>query len=282
MKYVIEATIPVVQYGNIKPMIEVDSPDNEEEAIETIKRLWDRFGEQRIKDSATPTDVCRAVEVDTFTGEKIFWNAEEHTYTDMDGNVLLSGSKYASQNSPQFPKDSVLTKMSEKYSVSVAEIEKLWEMKSSMALDIGNAIHKALEMYHLYSNVGEKLSEASGGDNYSLPKQPYLRRLVEDFVNKFGSDAMAEVVVSDVANGLAGTVDRLVILDKDNKKCRVGDYKSNTGIKKSKIDEYQKQLSFYAKILSNKGWTVEGLDLFYLDHDESWVKEELDVLDIEI
>ena len=114
-----------------------------------------------------------------------------------------------------------------------------------------------------------------------LPKNAYLRQVVDGFISQFGTSALPETVVSDVKNGRAGTIDRLEIIDAESKVCRVGDYKTNIELDKKKLLKYQKQLSFYAHILMAHGWTVTALDIFHLDHNDGWSKIELDVLDLE-
>jgi len=277
MDYKIEATIPSGQYGNIRPTFTIESSDDERVAMETLASLWNRYGDKPMQDKAVG-----GVKITSFTDEEVIWNEDKHIYTDLSGKVLLSGSKYAAMNSPVFPKDMILPKTSAKWGVSEENIEDMWSRKGGASLDLGNAVHKALEMYHLHHVEGKKIMEVTESDeNYALPKQPYLKRLVLDFVDKFGDTALSEVVVTDVANGMAGTIDRLFIVDEAKMVCRVQDYKSNTEIKKPKMLEYQKQLSFYAHILINNGWTVEGLDLFKLDADELWEKVEMEVLELE-
>jgi RecB family exonuclease len=78
---------------------------------------------------------------------------------------------------------------------------------------------------------------------------------------------------------MAGTIDRLAITG--DKKCRVGDYKTNNEMDAKKLLKYQKQLSYYAHILMNKGWTVEGLDIYYLNAEDGWSVETLTVLELE-
>jgi len=282
MKYKIEATIPSTQYGNIRPTFEVTELQTKEEVMTELAELWNTYGDKPMQVKKGVPSVNSAVKITSFTGEDVFWDELNHKYTDLDGETLLSGSKYASQNSPVFPKAVILNKTSAKWKVSESIIEDIWSRKGDASLDLGNAVHKALELYHIHHQAGLIIQEASEAeDNYALPKQPFLRRLVIDFVEKFGDTAYSEVVVTDVKNGRAGTIDRLLMIDEDKKICRVQDYKSNTEIKKPKLLEYQKQLSFYAHILINHGWTVEGLDLFKLNTDEKWEKVELEVLDLE-
>lgn len=284
MKIKIEATIPTTQYGNIRPTFEIESEDEGEEALKALKKLWERFGENTLLDKAVlgVPEGGTSVQLTTFTDEDVMWNETTHTYTDMKGNVLLSGSKYAKLHSPQFPRDIILPKTAKKWGVSEAELGGIWKAKGDVSLDFGNAIHKALELYHNSVQVGDTIQASTKSEtNYALHGHPVLAGIVTDFVDKFGADALSEVIVSDTKNKRAGTIDRLEVLDKEKMVCRVGDYKTNAELKSPKKLEYQKQLSFYAHILIAKGWTVEGLDLYHLNEKDGWVKIEMEVLDLE-
>ncbi len=277
MKYTIEATIPTMQYGNIRPKFEVENEGEEELALAELNKLWHRFGETPLKDKQGG-----GVKVTSFTGEVLIWNEETHTYTDLSGNVLLSGSKYADMHSPKFDMENILPKTAKSWEVEEEHLKDLWKMNSDVSLHWGSAIHKALEIAHKHYAMGEHIqSKKELDDNYTAPKQTHLRRIVQEFISKFGLDGLPEVLISDVSNGRAGTIDRLEIVDAEAKVCRVGDYKTNAEMDSKKKLKYQKQLSFYAHILMAHGWKVTGLDLFYLDADDHWVKEELEVLDLE-
>lgn len=275
MKYSIEATIPVVQYGNIKPLIEVDSPEQEEEALRTIKRLWDKFGESPIKEK---TRLGKRIE--TFTGEVVYFDKESHVYTDEHGKQLLSGSKYAEQESPKFDVDMMAPKTANAWEIDERALRDIWNLNSQISNEWGSAIHSALEVAHKYYDIGAKIAEKKKLDeNYILPKNPFLRDVVTSFVEQFGHDAEPEVVVSDVANGMVGTIDRLSI---SGYNVHIGDYKTNNEMDPKKLSKYQKQLSYYAKILSNKGYIVDGLTIFYLDGEAKWSKVDLDVLPVSL
>lgn len=283
--YKIEATIPTTQYGNLRPTFEVGSKEEEAEAFDSLKAMWERFGDKPLVDKVTPltseTNV-KPLTITTFTGEKVLWFEAEHKYTTPEGKVFLSGSKYAAQHSPAFPKDIILPKTAAKWGVKESELDSIWSAKGDISLDLGNAVHKALELYHNHGVAGAEIEETTKSDkNYALHGQAYLSNIVSSFVEQFGSDAMSEVIVSDTKNLRAGTIDRLEIVDEANKVCRVGDYKTNAELKSAKKLEYQKQLSFYAHILISHGWTVQGLDLYHLDQTKGWVKIEMDVLDLE-
>lgn len=275
MKIKLEATIPTTQYGNLRPTFELDSVEDEAPALEALKSLWSRFGETPLKDKSKG-----GVKVTTFTGEEVMWNEDTHTYTDLQGNILLSGSKYADEHSPKFDIEMILPKTAKSWDVSEDTLKSIWKINSDISLNWGSAIHQALEAYHLYHEVGQHIKDKKELDsNYILPKQPHLRKVVEEFVEKYGVDAYSEVLISDVENKMAGTIDRLEVTGE--KTCRVGDYKTNAEMDSKKRLKYQKQLSFYANILINKGWRVEGLDLYYLDTNEGWVKEEMEVLPLD-
>lgn len=275
MKFEIEATIPVVQYGNIKPKFLIEEDGEETTALDKIKELWDKYGEKPLPDRSEGGEV-----IESFTGEKVLYNDNTHTYYDMDGNKLLSGSYYASQLMPKFDKEGALKNMATTYDVDAGDIDNIWEMLGDVSRNYGNAIHAALELYHNHKKTGEKISEKKGDDiNYALSKLPHLSTCVKSFVDKFGDEAEMEVLVSDVGNKMAGRIDRLQILDEKKKVCRIGDFKTNHTLNKKKLLEYQHQLSFYAHILKNKGWTVEGLDIYHYTDD--WEHHELEVLDLQ-
>lgn len=277
MKYTIEATIPTTQYGNIRPSFEIEDSQDESVAYDTLKRLWSRFGESPLKDKESG-----GVKVKSFTGEELYWNESTHTYTDSSGNVLMSGSKYAELHSPKFDLEMMLPKTANSWEVPVDDLRTVWKMNGDISTAYGNAIHTAMELYHKFYQLGEKVqSKKELDENYVLPKNHYLRKIVTDFIELAGSTALTEVLVSDVANKMAGTIDRLEIVDENKKTCRIGDYKTNAELDSKKKLKYQKQLSFYAHILTNKGWTVEGLDLYHLSPEDGWVKETLEVLPLE-
>lgn len=278
MKTTIEATIPTTQYGNIRPKIELDSPEEISAAFASIQEMWSRFGEVPLKDRTGG-----GVRVTSFTGEELIWNEETHTYTDLAGNILLSGSKYAEKNSPKFDKANILPKTAKAWECNESSLDEIWKFKADISTSWGSAIHSALELYHKYHAIGESIKgKKELSSNYVLPDIPYLKQVVEEFVDKFGVDAMSEVLVSDVSNKMAGTIDRLKITDESNKVCRVGDYKTNADLDSKKKLKYQKQLSFYAHILQNKGWKVEGIDLYYYDPTAlEWFVENLEVLPLE-
>lgn len=277
IKYKLAAVIPTVQYGNLQPEVELEGEDLailHEQAEAHIQKIWDRFGERPLLKKTS-----QGVERLTFTGETVFFDSEAHRYTDKDGNVLLSGSTYAEQQGKPFDKKNVLAAASKSWGVDINELSELWDINARISTEYGSAIHTALETYHLHHKLGEIVQSKKELDyNYALPKTPYIRDAVMSFVDSYGADALTEVLVSDIEHGMAGTIDRLVIVDEKKKVCRIGDYKTNFELDAKKLLTYQHQLSFYAAILQNKGWAVEGLDLYHFS--EGWTHHKLEVLPI--
>ena len=277
MKYKIDAVISTGDYSNLHPTFDIENEEQEEFAVKKIKDLTNRFGKVVLQDKESV-----GVKVSSFTGEELYWNEKTHTYTDSSGNVLMSGSKYAELHSPKFDLAMMLPKTATSWEVSADDLGAVWKMNGDISTAYGNAIHNALELYHKYHKLGEIVQKKKELDsNYVLPKNHFLRKIVLEFIELAGTSALTEVLVSDVANKMAGTIDRLEVVDEKKKTCRIGDYKTNAELDSKKKLKYQKQLSFYAHILQNKGWTVEGLDLYYLSPDDGWKHEVLEILPLE-
>lgn len=282
MKYKIEATIPTTQYGNIRPTFEIESEEEEQIALARLHSLWGKYGEKPLNVSTGQIEASQGTleRRQTFTGEVIMWDKDNHIYTDENGNVLKSASQYADEHSPKFDIDMLAPKTANSWGVDEESLRDIWKLNGNVSNAWGTSIHAALELYHKYHTVGSTIqTKKELEDNYVLPKNPYLRKIVKEFVELAGTDALVEVLVSDVKNRMAGTIDRLSITGE--KSCRIGDYKTNNEMDAKKLLKYQKQLSYYAHILMNNGWTVEGLDIFYLNAEDGWSIEKLKVLPLE-
>jgi len=165
MKYKIDAVISTGDYSNLHPTFEVETQEEEEFAVSKIKELTNRFGKVILQDKSGS-----GVKVTTFTGEEILWNEDTHTYTDLLGNVLMSGSKYADLHSPKFDMDTILPKTAKSWEVPESELKDLWKMNSDVSLHWGSAIHKALEVAHKHYEMGEKIKAKKELDaNYTQP-----------------------------------------------------------------------------------------------------------------
>ena len=280
------AVIPTTQYGNLQPKFILEggtAQKMKEEGLRLIQEVWDEYGEKPLKKKGeVAQDGIEFEQVTSFTGETILWSDYLHEYRSLDGTVLTSGSTYASKFEKPFDSAMLSEKSGNAWGVDKHELAALWKINGTVATDYGTAVHTALEMYHRFHALGAKVQEVKGlEENYALPKNQFLKKIVLDFVELFGADAESEVFITDVKNKMAGQIDRLQIIDMSKKVCRLGDYKTNFEMKKSKKEYYSNQLSFYAKALQNHGWTVEGLDLFHFD-GELWHKFELEQKEINL
>lgn len=264
MIYKISAVIPVGQYANLQPSIEVEADSFEEaeaKVLPYIETLWQKYGEKPL--------VSRS---DGFVkksglGGEFLYNEAEHKYKTLDGKDMLSGSAFAKRYSRPFDMSGVSAKFAEKHGLEASEIVEMWDCKREVSTTFGIAVHKALEYYGKHAKTIKK----TGGE---FDIHPLIKQLVLDFYENRSANAMYEVFVTDGER--VGQIDRLVITG--DKKCIVEDWKTNGSMSKgsgkmlapyddlkdTSLNHYRLQLSFYADILTKIGWTVEGLRLHHL------------------
>lgn len=272
----VSATIPTQQYANMIPSITVELDDNENYeaaqalAVAKIQELSTRFAEP----GKSLVDSSHNVLKDIF-GQKINFDELSHTYTNDKGQVYLSGSVYAKRFDKEFPADVISKKMADKSGVDQQHILDAWRAKADVSAGFGTALHLALENYAKYSDMAKTLDKP-----YDLHDHPVINKCVVDFFKGREKEiALTEALVIDHERRLAGTIDRLLLVDKKKKVCRVQDYKTNAEIKK-KLAVYWHQLSFYASILQAKGWTVSGLDIFH--YDGEWHEYQSEILEVTV
>jgi hypothetical protein len=272
----ISATIPTAQYANMIPSIKIEVDDNDDYeaaqaiALTKIQELSTKYAEP----GRELTNSSHVVLKDIF-GQKINFDSPSHIYTNDKGQIYLSGSKYADRFAKEFPGDIISKKMADKSGIEQQLILDAWTAKSDVSSGFGTAIHLALENYSKYGAMSKKLDKP-----YHLHDHPVINKCVKEFFKGRSKEiALSEALVIDHERRLAGTIDRLLLVNKKKKVCRVQDYKTNAEIKK-KLATYWHQLSFYASILQGKGWTVEGLDIFHWDG--TWHNYESEVLEVAV
>lgn len=262
----IRATIPTVQYGNLQPEVTVTAPTYEEAktiALARIQDIWDAYGEKPLAKKSGDFKI-----IETFTGEKIKYNADTHIYTDMDGNKLISGSEYKKSFDKPFDTALLSGKVSTKYGVPAETVAAMWKANGRISTTFGSAIHYALEQWFKYKD------SACADKEYNLPKHPFLRNIVQTFPLR-DQNVLPELMVSCVAEKMAGQIDGLVVTGE--KEGFLIDYKSDADIKKN-LDGHFKQLSFYADILRRAGWSISGLVVY--NYTTKWEAFESEVLEV--
>lgn len=259
MKY--KFHIPVQQYG----FLEIEGTKKD---LEEMEKIYNKYAE-------TPIDFSEGTfkELVSFTGEKILFNKETHQYTDLEGNPLISGSRYKRSLEKPFDLENISKAVGKKYDIEQQKIKEMWALNSKISTSFGNAIHYAVEHYIKHSKYNDKTPEDK---EYHLPKHQWLRGVVESFPIK-DEDILSEILVSDVKNKRAGQIDGLLIKDKKKKVASIIDIKSD-GKVEDNVKGHFNQLSFYAHILMSFGWTIEKLVIW--NYTDKWESYESPVLEI--
>ena len=225
---------------------------------------------------------------------------------------FTSGSMFPDQFYPPFDKEAILKALVEKYNVPADAVEAMWKLNNEASTGYGTAVHAALENYDKNFLLGDAIktvkvlkTKTNIGPNKALSKNPFIKHLVEAFHKQFGGDyeRLSEVFVWDEGMKLCGSIDRIKIVDRKKKIIRIQDFKTDGNIHEKKyqvadspfkksmgnelLDLHWLQLSFYAFVLSLKGWTTEGLDIFWLNPEKlvkgdnnPWELFSSDVIDI--
>ena len=259
MKFKITSVIPVAQYANLQPSIEVEA-DTYEEALAIVQpqvhALWEQYSPGTLKVSSGNSKRLKA-----FSGGEIDYDEVAHVYT-WNGDVYESGSQYANKFRKPFDKDKISGLMAAKVKdCDPQDILKMWELKSEASKDFGNAIHKSLQLHEQYRELAESLEKTTHSHDH-----PVIKKAVDGFIEAHkGEKVISEALIVDHTAKRAGQVDRLLITDR--KTCRIQDFKTNASIEKD-LEVYWKQLQFYAMIMEANGWTVQGMDIFH--YDGSW------------
>lgn len=307
VKAIFDSTSPTVQYGNVHTIVEVEGDD------------WDKMrdlGLSKIAEvdamvSPTPFKLKKLIKqtsserlVSRLTGVELNFDPVKHEYTGLDGKAYLSGSHFPKQFYSPFDSQQVTEAVLKAYpdsDVTSAELNDIWDNNGIVSRKFGTAVHAAMENYIKHSRVGAEIAGVDKNGkkpNKALSKNPFFKKIVEDFVDKFGIDGMiSEEFVAD-GNGHCGRVDAIRIIDKDKKIIRIVDFKTDADLlekkyqkkdsplKKTHTDNTMRgyhflQLSYYAYILEQYGYTVEGLDLYWLNPEKmEWEVHSSEVVDI--
>lgn len=247
--------VPTEQYG----FVEFEGYSNN---LETLEALYNRYSNKPLSLQVTTTGTVLGREVITFTGDKLFYDAIAHKYKTMDGKPLVSGSAYAEHFAKPFNRDLLAEKTAKKLMVPTQQVIDAWSLRGDIGRTFGTSIHKVMECWFKYSNIG-----------YGLPKHPLLKQMVETFPLK-DQTVWPELMVSDLARGLVGQIDGVHVINHNEAgqlpTVRIIDYKSDAEIKKN-LSKHFHQLSFYAHILIAAGYEVIILEVWnYTDRWESY------------
>lgn len=234
----------------------------------------------------------------------------------------LSGSKFPEQFYGEFNSKDILEAIKKKHNLTDKEVEAIqamWDTNSLSSTNFGNAIHYAMENYDRNFALGDKIKSVKEfktkppviGANKALSRNPVLKKVVESFHEKFGGDYIrfSEEFIWDKGLKLCGSVDRIKVVDLKKRIIRIQDFKTDADINETKyqlvdspfyeltqgenptmgktlLDYHWLQLSLYAFILQRAGWTVEGLDVYWMNGEKlvtgenPWEEFSHEVIDI--
>lgn len=265
----------------------------------------------------------KTVEPTTYNSVLIGKNIE---IQEVDGHKrlegFLSGSKFPAQFYAEFDSKEILQAIQKKHGLTDAEVETIkamWATNADVSTNFGNSVHFAMENYDKNYQLGDKIKKvkefktkpAEIGDNKALNRNPVLNKLVKSFHEKFGGDytRFNEEFVWDKGLKLCGSIDRIKVVDMKKRIIRIQDFKTDADINETKyqlvtspfyaltqgenpvmgktlLDYHWLQLSFYAFILQRACWTVEGLDVYWVNGEKlvsgenPWEEFSHDVIDI--
>ena len=313
VKAVFDSTSPTVQYGNVHTVIEVEG-DNWED----IRDLGlSKIAEVDAMVSPTPftlkkapktvkTSVTRIDQITSrLTGVTLDYDPVAHIYLDANGNKYLSGSQFPDMFYDEFDKVQAIELVQKAYpdsGVTREQLMDIWSTNGDISTSFGTAVHAALENYIKYNKIGSAIAgtnkDGKAKANKALSKNPFFSKLVNSYVEKFGIDGMiSEEFIAD-DKGHCGRVDYIKIVDKEKKIIRIGDFKTDTDlfevkyqkkdspfkgvIKENTLLTYHRfQMSYYAYILSQYGYTTEGIDLDWLNPVTlEWERHSTSVIDL--
>ncbi|MCW2092788.1 UNVERIFIED_ORG: hypothetical protein M2328_006068 [Rhodococcus erythropolis] len=294
-KVTLGATIPTTQYGNLQPSFEMEGATVDaalDAAVLTMQRFWNLVSDKPLTLREVREVVAStAVELTCWaSGSRVLFDPVAHRYSPGE---WLSGSAFAGRYKSAFAAEYVAGQMSAKTggAATTENVLAMWAKNGEASSSFGTAVHAALELYGKYLHTSRAVKD--GSDESALTKNPVLQPIVKSFFDgRDGDLAEYEVFVADPVLRHCGQIDRLLITGP--RSVRVQDFKSNATlddretikapfkgvVASTKLGAYWLQLSFYAGILIRHGWTVEGLDIFHLQGDGSWVTHSHDVVDI--
>lgn len=294
LKYTLTAVVPVAQYANLQPSIEVEAETIEEAqelVLPYIEAFFNKYSEKhKIGAEKRVLSPGRVLLKDYF-GNEIFYDEMKHEYTNALGEVYLSGSVYASED--VFDGEYWAQEFVAKYGLKEEDKQRIlamWDTNGNASASFGTALHAAIELYGQYRDIADIIDidlktgnrKKNKGDsktdkNSAKSKLPYLKQVVEEFFTeeRLAEIAQYEVLIVDHKNKRAGRVDRLVVFEDGT--FGVRDMKTNNKIMKPERDTYTKQLSFYGDIIIANGGVLNEKALM-LHHwvDNTWKDIELE------
>ncbi len=234
-----------------------------------------------------------AVLVKDFFGNEIFYDNIAHEYTNALGEVYLSGSAYASDDTFDGEFWANYFVKAHKMDESAKDrIMAMWETNGNASRAFGTALHAAIELYGEYHDIADiidvdlktgkrKKLDAKTDKNSALSKLPYLNKVARKFFTKLRlkETAYYEVLVVDHKNKRAGRIDRLLVYP--NGTFAIRDIKTNNKLASKDLRSYTRQLSFYADLILANGRQLAKKKPIAIHHwnENAWKDVALEKID---
>lgn len=200
------------------------------------------------------------------------FDSSNHTYT-KDNKHYTPVSNVISQLSPEFEAEKIAGFIAKRDKRTPEDVLEEWDMKSQIARDFGNAIHKSIELWIKHS---------------AQPKNKYLQSAIKTFPLK-NKGLISEKIVYNEDLLIAGTID---ILRKKKTRYDLYDIKTSYDLEKSynrllspledlkdsPLNKYRLQMSIYKQLAESMGYKIDKL--FILKWADKW--ETIEVKPIEI
>lgn len=235
-------------------------------------------------------------DIASFNEEGVVINFDEkpHTYT-YQGRILKGATTFIKKYIEDFDSETIAGRCEQHWGLPKKYIKDAWALSGDLAASFGTGIHKALEFEYLY-----RFHTKKNGERCFTIKHPVIKRIVEEFFvmyNNIGfeGEVFPEALISSVRHDQCALADRILVIDRAEKICRIQDYKVNHSVEKkgsitlknlppnfkslptTKLTKMSLQLKVIEQMLSLSGWTVLGFDIFV--YNEGWEYYEIDPLE---
>lgn len=266
--------IPNQSYTDVRPVIMGESW---EEIKTTALKIAEDVGNQKLVErlsGAEKTLTGPSTGLIREIGDGVLFNETEHTYS-KNGLPYLSGSAFAHMFEKEFPKEAAAAKVAAKPDEikTTEEVLAAWDMRGETSLMYGSLIHKCIELWNKY---------------VELPKNEYLRAIVNDYAEGFLAIDNSEMFVQDDVHQLCGVIDAAE--EHVDGSWTLYDWKTGDIHQKvqhtlgrdfpnDRLTLYTLQLNFYRYIMEQNGKKVKDMYIGWLN-GEHWEKIKIDFIDI--
>jgi hypothetical protein len=235
-------------------------------------------------------------DIASFNEEGVVINFDEtpHTYT-YEGRVLKGATTFIKKYIEDFKSDQIASRCEQHWGLPKKYIQDAWSLAGDLSSSFGTGVHKAMEFEDLY-----RFHTKKNGERCFTIKHPVIKRIVEEFFvmyNNIGfeGEVYPEALISSVRHDQCALADRILVIDREEKICRIQDYKVNHSVEKkgsielknlpkgfeklptTKLTKMSLQLKVIEQMLSLSGWTVLGFDIFV--YCDGWEYYEIDPLE---